>query len=220
MSESVEVHTVRSASRLDTVTQFKSRFRAVRTVRRARRIHTFTTRNELKTLHRLASDCPENGRALEIGSYLGASTCYIGAGLRGKDARLVCVDDWQNENMPDGKRDTFAEFMRNVAPVRSRIVAVRKRSAHITADDVGGLVDFAFLDGDHTYLGTKADLELVEPMMTRTGVIAFHDVRFFEGVSRVIGEALASRKWQLEGVANNLAWVRKASFDYSSEQGG
>ena len=38
------------------------------------------------------------------------------------------------------------------------------------------LVDFLFLDGDHTYDGVKADFELYSPLVKEGGIIAFHDI--------------------------------------------
>ena len=83
----------------------------------ARHIPTFTTKMELHHLHHLAQCTPENARVLEIGSYLGASTSYIIAGMRGERRELVCVDTWQNDTMPDGTKDTFAEFSKNLRPL-------------------------------------------------------------------------------------------------------
>src|SRR5215472_1171352 len=83
----------------------------------ARAIHTFTTREELAALADLALCVPAGGRILEIGSYLGASTCYLAAGALGRNVSITCIDTWQNENMPDGVRDTLGEFRRNLAPV-------------------------------------------------------------------------------------------------------
>lgn len=37
-------------------------------------------------------------------------------------------------------------------------------------------VDFAFVDGDHTYDGVKQDYEMYSPLVRKGGVIAFHDI--------------------------------------------
>src|SRR5438270_847483 len=44
-------------------------------------IQTWTAKVELYALYDLALQCPPRGSVLEIGSYLGASTCYLCAGL-------------------------------------------------------------------------------------------------------------------------------------------
>lgn len=38
------------------------------------------------------------------------------------------------------------------------------------------LVDFLFIDGDHTYHGVKTDFEMYSPMVRKGGVVAFHDI--------------------------------------------
>jgi predicted O-methyltransferase YrrM len=175
-------------------------------------IPTFTSRDELEALFRLAEECPADAKIVEIGSYLGASTCFIAAGLRGTRASIVCVDTWQNETMPEGTRDTLEEFKRNIAGVNGRVQLIRRRSCEVTPSELEGPFDLVFLDGDHSYAETKHDFELVSPLVAPTGVLAFHDSFFFEGVSRVVGEALASARWQLGGVVENLCWIKPAKF--------
>ncbi len=38
------------------------------------------------------------------------------------------------------------------------------------------LVDFLFIDGDHSYAGVKADYERYSPLVRSGGLIAFHDI--------------------------------------------
>ncbi len=40
----------------------------------------------------------------------------------------------------------------------------------------GRVVDFLFIDGDHSYAGVKADFELYAPLVRRGGIIALHDI--------------------------------------------
>lgn len=37
-------------------------------------------------------------------------------------------------------------------------------------------VDFLFIDGDHSYEGVKADYERYSPLVSKGGIIAFHDI--------------------------------------------
>jgi hypothetical protein len=54
-----------------------------------------------------------------------------------------------------------------------------------------GRVDFAFIDGDHSYNGCKADFEAVAPL-ARGRYVMFHDTVACEGVKRVWDEAIAA----------------------------
>lgn len=40
----------------------------------------------------------------------------------------------------------------------------------------GQQVDLLFIDGDHTHEGVKADFEMFSPLVSRSGMIAFHDI--------------------------------------------
>jgi predicted O-methyltransferase YrrM len=177
-------------------------------------VESYTSRGELLALYELASACPRGGRALEIGSHLGASAVALAAGLARVDGRLYCVDTWDNETMPEGRRDTLAEFRVNVARYRDRIVEVRKRSADLTPDDAPGPFDLVFLDGDHSYESVRADFALIGQWVAPSGTVAFHDFGtvHFPGVSRVVGAALASGEWRMAALVERLACLRRADW--------
>ncbi len=175
-------------------------------------IPTWTSRAELEALYRLAKECPRGGAIVEIGSYLGASTCYLAAGAQGKDARIFCIDTWGNETMPDGERDTFNRFRSNIAGVEKMVTVVRKRSAELRSDDVPQPVHLAFIDADHSYEATKADADFLLPLMAADGVVAFHDTSTFAGVSRALGEILIAGEWCVAGHADHLTWFQRAHW--------
>lgn len=179
-------------------------------LRNARSIPTWTTSAELTALYELALSRPPGARVLEIGSYLGASTCYLGAALVRVGGTLTCVDTWQNETMPEGERDTYAEFLKNVAPIRDRLTLVRKRCEDLRPSDLAGPFHLIFLDGDHSYEATKREFELAAGMLAEGGVIACHDAACFEGVARVVGEMMSSGQWRADGIVGNLLWMSRA----------
>jgi hypothetical protein len=45
-------------------------------------------------LFQLASDLPVDASVIEIGSWMGASTCFLAAGLKGQNARIRAVDNF------------------------------------------------------------------------------------------------------------------------------
>lgn len=71
-------------------------------------IKTHLTLEEKYLLHTSIS---HNSICVEIGSYLGASSCYIAASKNCQ--KLYCIDTWANEGMSEGLRDTFDEFIIN-----------------------------------------------------------------------------------------------------------
>jgi predicted O-methyltransferase YrrM len=179
------------------------------------KIFTYTNQNELRKLYELASNCPSGSVALEIGSHLGASSCYIAAGLKQNNGHLLCVDTWGNETMIEGRQDTYLEFHKNTSGVKQQITTIRKRSDDVVENDIKTQLNLVFIDGDHSYQAVKKDFETVQKWMTEDGIIAFHDFNNinFEGVSRVVGEALSSGKWVLVGKVDTLAWIKPARWE-------
>lgn len=173
------------------------------------KIHTFTRPDELRALYTLASRLPEQSTVIEIGSYLGASTCYLAFGVKRNRGRVVCLDTWQNETMPGGERDTFQEFQSNIAPVLSLVTCVRKRSDEVLSSDLPADCALAFIDGDHSYEAVCGDVHLIGPTIANGGTIAFHDAATFSGVSKAIGELLASGEWTVDGKVGDLLWIKR-----------
>lgn len=180
-------------------------------------IQTWTHPDELEALFDLASEVPHDGQIVELGSYLGAATCYLAAGSATKSARLFCIDTWQNETMPDGLRDTFTEFQQHTTSVTARLTIVRKPTREVLPAELPARIDLAFIDADHSYEAARADTALVAPRLAPDGLLALHDTTFFPGVARALGELLASGEWALAGHCRNLTWLRRASWDVPAE---
>jgi predicted O-methyltransferase YrrM len=191
--------------------------RATLAARGAEHVHqiaSWTSELELQTLYKLARSCRHGAVALEIGSYLGASSCYLAAGLQQHSGRLFCVDTWANQTMPEGQRDTLAEFLRNTQPFTGTIVAVQKKSNLLMSEDIATPLDLVFIDGDHSYPAVASDFERTARWLRDDGTIALHDVGISDhpGVDQVLGEAIRSGSWVLKGMVDSLAWVRRRGF--------
>jgi predicted O-methyltransferase YrrM len=159
-----------------------------RRLRDAFRITSHLTMRERVTLYRLAQG---RDTAIEIGSYLGASACCIGLAMKESGrGTLICIDTWANDAMSEGRRDTFAEFVRNTQQYRQHLIHVRGKSEDVI-EQVGAIlrtVNLLFIDGDHSYQGVKADWEAYRRFLERGSVVVFHDWGWADGVRRVINE--------------------------------
>jgi len=49
-----------------------------------------------------------------------------------------------------------------------------------------GGIDFAFIDGDHSYLGVANDFSVVYPRLNAKGIVAFHDTAVIDGCREFI----------------------------------
>jgi len=73
-------------------------------------------------------------------------------------------------------------------------------------------LDLIFIDGDHSYEAVKHDFTLTSQWLSSNGMLAMHDILEFEGVARVVGEALGSGKWTTVGQVKNLIWLKRANW--------
>jgi predicted O-methyltransferase YrrM len=150
-------------------------------------IPTHMTVQERLALLQLCLDRPEGFTALEIGSYLGASTAFLAMAALRRNGHVHAVDTWENHGMgAEGEWDTWNEFRANTAPFAHYITAHRGRSLEIAKQ---GLIpcDALFIDGDHKYESVKADLEAWLPSLRDGGTLAMHDFDQ-EGVRRAFAE--------------------------------
>ncbi len=174
-------------------------------IRKANTIASHLTDQEKYILLKLARKVPVGGIAVEIGSYLGSSSCFLSIGLRKRSGRLYCVDTWHNEAMTEGLRDTYTEFSRNTAPFRDVIIPLRERSTNVSMEFTK-MVSLLFLDGDHSYEAVRDDFYAWLPHCSDHAIIVLHDCGWAEGVQRVIAEDIRPRVLQLHQTAN-MAWT-------------
>jgi predicted O-methyltransferase YrrM len=177
-------------------------------------------------LFQLASDLPPGALVVEIGSWMGASTCFLAAGLKG-GGKIYAVDNFQGHSTCGedvvwyerhfrrlGSHSTLDLFRRNLSelgfgglaePVVSDSQAATKRLA-----PVYGRVDMVFIDADHSYEACKADVAAWLPFMKLGGVMAFHDFGSrADGVTQAIFEAIKYGSFEeIIGQANTIIAFR------------
>ena len=131
------------------------------------------------------------GPLLEIGSFCGKSTIYLGAAARAGGSILYSVDhhrgseehqlgeEHHDPRLVDesGRVDTLPEWRRTVASagLDDAVVGVLGRSEQIAAwwDTGLGLV---FIDGGHSEEAATADYEGWALQVRRSGLLVIHDV--------------------------------------------
>ncbi len=118
---------------------------------------------------------------MEIGSACGYSTCLIGLALKQNlRGRLWAVDPHEptlwNDDRPGNTFNSYDALRGNLrrAGVVDYVEIVRKRTAD-AAEELPATINFAFIDGDHSYEGVQQDWEILRPRMAEFGVIVFHD---------------------------------------------
>ncbi len=150
-------------------------------------VFTHLTRTERLFLYTTALRLPKGNCMVEIGSYLGASSCFLAAAAKEKKGFLYCVDTWKNEGMTEGPRDTYETFLNNTRRYRKLIEPIRLNSKE-AASNFDRTVDLLFIDGDHSYETVKTDLKSWLPKLSAGGLLLMHDWGWAEGVRRAIEE--------------------------------
>ncbi|MCF6287453.1 MAG: class I SAM-dependent methyltransferase, partial [Candidatus Hydrogenedentes bacterium] len=157
------------------------------------------------TLMRLAGDGPGTGAIVEIGSFMGRSTCYLALGTQSTQREKVyAIDHFQGS--PEHQRgadceievlvktgSTFPQFLQNIKKmgVEDYVHPIQAASREAAAE-WNQPIRLLFIDGDHSYEASKEDFELWERHVVPGGLIAFHDIGDWPGVTRYYKELVSS----------------------------
>ena len=154
------------------------------------------------TLMMLAEYGPGQGAVVEIGSFLGKSTCWLGLGAqsagREKITAIDCFkplsfmaeseDEMDRAIVKEGS--TFPFFVQHIEEFGLQnqvepLVGDSAKAAHAWDDRP---IRLLFIDGHHEYGSVKNDFCLWSPFVQQSGIIVFHDycaswpgvVRYYE----------------------------------------
>ena len=170
-------------------------------------IATHLTVREKELLYRLSAMIPGRPSVVEIGSYLGASTCFLAAGVSSRQGKVYAVDTWTNIAMTEGPRDTFADFLRHTKSFEESIVVMRGMSEEV-GKGFPRCIDLLFIDGDHSYEGVCSDIRTWLPKVKNGGVLMFHDYGWAEGVQKAVKEFIEPVQREKGRVLDNTYWTR------------
>jgi predicted O-methyltransferase YrrM len=155
-------------------------------------IKGFLAQDEAEALYEHASQASVLGPVLEIGSYCGKSTIYLGLACRARQCTVFALDHHRGSEEhqqgeffhdPDlfdsgeGVVDTFKEFRRNIAlaglnDVVVPVVAGSEAAARHWQTPLG----MVFIDGGHSLVAALSDYRCWMPHLMRGGILAIHDL--------------------------------------------
>jgi MMP 1-O-methyltransferase len=131
-------------------------------------------------LYNLAKNCKGDGVIVEIGSFKGKSTTWLGNGSKeGNNVKIYAIDPHtgSSEHQKEGQKFwTFDVFKENIkkAGVEDIITPLVMFSEE-AEKDFKEPIEVLFIDGAHEYEYVKLDFELWEPKVINGGYIAMHD---------------------------------------------
>lgn len=170
-------------------------------------IATHLTENERVLLYKLATELPPGAAVVEVGSYVGASTFCLAAGVRRSGGRVFAVDTWANDAMSEGPRDTYREFLANIRDLEPVIQPLRGLS-HEVATGFEKRIDLLFIDGDHDHDAVRRDLDCWLPKTRPGTVVVFHDYGWAPGVRDNVHAEVDLGRLERGKVLENTFWSR------------
>lgn len=158
----------------------------------AERATGFMPTNEGLALYQAAKDYLGTGLAVEVGTYCGKSTIFLGAAASATGGLIVTVDhhrgseehqpgwEYHDPDLVDpgtGQLDTLGEFRQTIAHagLEDQVVAIVGNSS-TTASFWRSPLALVFIDGGHTDSAAIADYEGWAPWLINGGALVIHDV--------------------------------------------
>jgi len=117
---------------------------------------------------------------LEIGT-AGGGTLFLFSSIADPEATIISLDlpgGAFGGGYPEWKMPLYQSFVK----IGQKMSLLRADSHKLETLELVkkaleyGMIDFLFIDGDHTYEGVKMDFEMYSPLVREGGIIAFHDI--------------------------------------------
>jgi Predicted O-methyltransferase len=126
--------------------------------------------------------------SLEIGTNYGG-TLYLTCTVSTPGATIISVDlpsgafggGYPLRKVPLFRRFPTAGQRLHLLRANSHSPRTKERVSRILA---GQLLDYLFIDADHTYQGVKNDFEMYSPLVRSGGIVALHDIVVHQQGSR------------------------------------
>ncbi len=195
----------------------------------ASEVKGFLAEEEGLRLFELALEACLLGPCLEIGSFCGKSTIYLGIACKIKGRTLFTVDHHRGseEQQPGqlyfdsdlfdsktGLIDSYQYFRATIqkAELEEVVVSMITRS-HVAAKDWATPLGLVFIDGGHSYESVLTDYECWCPHLLPGGFLVFHDI-FLDSADggqaplEVYKKALASGRFEELPMTKTLGVLR------------
>lgn len=168
-------------------------------------------------LYNLAKSCTGKGVIVEIGSWKGKSTIWLGNGSKkGNEVRVYAIDPHTGSSEHKekyGKVWTFDEFKKNIsAAAIDDVVTPIVKTSEEAAKGFDKPIELLFIDGAHEYDLVKLDFDLWSPKVIEGGIIAFHDTIKYQGPKQVVKESIfKSKNFRNAKFFDSITFAQKVS---------
>lgn len=138
-----------------------------------------------------------NGILLEIGRKHGGSTVLMAAPL--DDGHLYSIDIVMHK--------CVAEYTSSYS---NKITFITGNSKEIEWDTQ---IDLVFIDGDHSYIGVKNDIEKFVPYVKKNGYLVLHDIVGKKSILQPLVDILIKEGWVEEYRVDSMLILKKIIFE-------
>lgn len=160
------------------------------------------------------------GIFVEVGSWKGRSTSFIGPVCNANGTRLVCVDHWRGSN--DVLADRYAAalavedveqtFRRNMAALGIAVEVIAEPSAVAASSFEPHSVDRVFIDAGHDKESVAEDLRVWGERLRPGGILAGHDYDMKHAeVQAAVDEHALARRLVVRRGPRAIYWLEPAS---------
>ena len=155
-------------------------------------IKGFLDLNEGIALYEEVKRVSKNNFCVEIGSYCGKSTCFIGQACKENKSKLITIDHHKGSEEQQlgelyfdaevydeklGRVNTLPLLEKNLAKFDLEDIVKPLVMDSISASKiVENNADLIFIDGSHTFESAESDYELWKNKIKKGGTLAIHDV--------------------------------------------
>ena len=175
------------------------------------------------TLYQLVRFYSPNLNIVELGSWKGRSTIWLGYGIKDKKepGKVYAVDTWQGTPGEGAHSDLLKQYNQNQLFEEFQQNVKDNSLENIIVPLVGDTVDISkswprsksigllHIDASHQYEDVKRDFEFWSPFLAPNGIIVFDDVPSWPGPTRLVTEL---PKWYKQaGVAPNKLYFIKTT---------
>jgi MMP 1-O-methyltransferase len=152
----------------------------------------FLDPEEGRALYSYALECGARGPVLEVGSYCGKSTVYLGEACRERRVSLYAIDhhrgseehqpgeEYHDQELFDGKAglmDTFREFRQTMRDAAlEEVVVPIVASSLVASRNWHTPLGMVFIDGGHSREAAQADYRSWASHVITGGILAIHDI--------------------------------------------
>lgn len=143
-------------------------------------------------VHFMATKVPSAEMTMEIGIASGGQTKFLRDYWEAR--KTIIVDIGQHEVFPQWNRIRQSVNSDIILEVIDDSHAPRVREKLLP---YAGKIDFAFVDGDHSYRGLRKDIFLTKEILRLGGIMVLHDTAAMGDLKRIHDELLYSKDFTL-----------------------